>query len=278
MLPPKNPADCARPVDAVADAQTIEQAVTDFVDKTFSLRGSLGLHRHAIGWDLLRAPANVVLSPLFLLQRVLGWGLLKLRLRRASHWLLARPVLLQTALNAELDRRLARDLLEPLGLTPDANALETYAGTRAATGEFTVTLGVTGAGAAAFHAITPGVTSLAPAVAAVIANATAIATFPLGGALGGLWYTWFPPKPDLQLILTSFFLLAALLALLSTFIGLLTDPLQRKLGWHQARLRRLLNALAREKDKGFAAPELLLARSGDLADMGLTLLRFLRGG
>ena len=34
-----------------------------FVDQHFSLTGTLRLHRRAIGWDLLRVPANLLLSP-----------------------------------------------------------------------------------------------------------------------------------------------------------------------------------------------------------------------
>src|SRR6266699_7183118 len=33
-----------------------------FVDRHFSLVGSLALHRNALGWDVLRAPLNIVLA------------------------------------------------------------------------------------------------------------------------------------------------------------------------------------------------------------------------
>lgn len=36
--------------------------VRPFVDANFSVAGSARLHRHALGWDLLKAPANVMLS------------------------------------------------------------------------------------------------------------------------------------------------------------------------------------------------------------------------
>ncbi len=36
--------------------------VKPFIDLNFTISGSARLHRHAIGWDLLRAPANVALS------------------------------------------------------------------------------------------------------------------------------------------------------------------------------------------------------------------------
>jgi hypothetical protein len=36
--------------------------VDEFVDRHFSLRGALAIHRAALGWDLLRAPANLALG------------------------------------------------------------------------------------------------------------------------------------------------------------------------------------------------------------------------
>ena len=39
------------------------ECVDVFVDRHFSLTGTLQLHRPAIGWDLLRVPANLLLSP-----------------------------------------------------------------------------------------------------------------------------------------------------------------------------------------------------------------------
>ena len=42
------------------------ECVDAFVDRHFSLTGALRLHRQAIGWDLLRVPANLLLSPVTL--------------------------------------------------------------------------------------------------------------------------------------------------------------------------------------------------------------------
>jgi Family of unknown function (DUF6635) len=36
--------------------------VDAFVDHHFSLAGSLALHRKALGWDVLKAPANILLA------------------------------------------------------------------------------------------------------------------------------------------------------------------------------------------------------------------------
>ncbi len=36
--------------------------IPEFVRRNFRLRGALGLHRHALGRDLVRAPANLALA------------------------------------------------------------------------------------------------------------------------------------------------------------------------------------------------------------------------
>ena len=80
--------------------------------------------------------------------------------------------------------------------------------------------------------------TLSSAIAGAIAQQTAIAAFPLGAGLGGLWYGLFPATagPGLLAATTGgVFLGGALLAALS---GIVTDPLQRRLGLHRRRLLR----------------------------------------
>lgn len=38
--------------------------VDAFVDRHFSLAGSAAIHRNAVGWDMLKAPANITLAGL----------------------------------------------------------------------------------------------------------------------------------------------------------------------------------------------------------------------
>ncbi|WP_435167591.1 DUF6635 family protein [Falsirhodobacter sp. 1013] len=255
-------------------------AVEAFTARNFSLWGSIKLHRHAVGWDLLRAPANVTLAPLFLIQKLAGALLAWVRLPRAARWVTARPLMFRTALAAELDRRLHRDLLEPLGLIP-LGAIDDYVATRNATNEIATTVGTIGFGAVTFKSLTPGVLSLAPALAAVMAQGAAVASFPLGGALGAVWYSAFPSRVPLSTVLLTGAALVLVLAVMATFAGIVTDPIQRRLGLHQHRLRRLVNALAAEIEAPgtgrFAVPEHYVARGGDLADAAVNALRWFKG-
>lgn len=64
-----------------------ETEVRRFVRARFGLRGTLNLHHHALGLDLLRAPVNVMLSPVFLLSRLLAALMRRLGMARAADWL-----------------------------------------------------------------------------------------------------------------------------------------------------------------------------------------------
>ena len=83
-----------------------------FVDANYSLLGSLRLHRHAMGLDLLRATANVALVPPYLAMQLGQAGLRRLGARKAARWLGRRKVFLDTDVARELTFRLHRDLLE----------------------------------------------------------------------------------------------------------------------------------------------------------------------
>lgn len=85
--------------------------VEPFVDRNFSISGSARLHRHALGWDLLRAPANVALA----LPQVglkLSAGVARRLGRSETAASLARQNLfVDTAVARELRWRLMTDLL-----------------------------------------------------------------------------------------------------------------------------------------------------------------------
>lgn len=85
--------------------------VGPFVDANFSFAGSARLHRHALGWDLLRAPANVALS---LPQVGLKLGAAAARglgRRKTAAALDRQDLFLKTAVTRELRWRMMTELL-----------------------------------------------------------------------------------------------------------------------------------------------------------------------
>lgn len=289
--------------------------VDDFIDRHFSLLGSLALHRKALGWDLLKAPANIALAvPYFgaqLSARIAG----RLGAKRLSRYLTARPILLKTAVAREIEWLLMTDLLElpfaqgrrstrkdalaeaVLASPPVQSALAelleavraragdpsfrdslermiaTYTETRAAAAEIATTMMTMAAGAAVMKQITPGAMVLGPALAGAIAYDTAVASFPFGTTLGGLWYTLFPVSASAALMLGITGSLMGAGAVLAAFSGIVADPVQRLLGLHRRRLVRLIDALERHfarDDGNFVARDHYVARL-------LTLFELLSG-
>ena len=88
------------------------ERVTAFVDRHFGLIGALRLHRHALGLDLLRAPANVLLMVPYLSMQLGGAALRRLGARRAARRLSSRTPFLDTDVARELTWRLHTELLE----------------------------------------------------------------------------------------------------------------------------------------------------------------------
>src|SRR5215831_2433110 len=190
-----------------------------FIDRHFTLAGSIALHRRALGWDLLRAPANLFLAGPALAVKLTALAARRLGMARPAAWLAGRRLLLETEIAREIERLVATEFLEvpcrrrdrgspcdalaetiladeraagllvaPAGAAPDfrrrlAAAVETYLGSRTATAEITTGFVAAGLGAVVLKQATPGLVTLSSAVAAMIAQQTAIAAFPLGAGL-----------------------------------------------------------------------------------------------
>lgn len=284
-----------------------------FVDRNFSLTGSLALHRAALGWDIARAPLNLTLAmPQVAMQ--LGTKLArKLGARRAEK-LLDRSVLLRTDVAEEIEWRIMTDLLElpisqktrisarngltdailespllegtieslleaigrhrqdPLFAARLREAMTEYGVTRGAAAEITTGLLNLGAGALAVQKLTPGAVTLGPALAGVISQHVAAGSFPLGAWAASAWYVVFPlapPAAGLVMTTTGGLMLAS--ASLAAFAGIIADPVQRRLGLHQKRLTKMVDALERQffdpAAPGFAVHDHYVARLLDLFDI-----------
>ena len=286
--------------------------VDSFVTRHFSLRGTLRLHRGAVGWDILKAPLNLSLTlPQLLLH--LTASLIKRAGAPGLARALDRSILLPTSVSREIEWLIVTELLElPFiqgarestrdalsdailadpaveqaveqasgqasgqGTDPAfrerlARAVKTYGATRVAAAEITTGFVSLSAGALALNKLTPGAASLGPALAAIVAQQAAVAAFPLGGWLGGVWYGLFPVSPKLGLVVTTTVSLMAALAVFAAFAGIVFDPIQRALGLHRMRLQRMIEALERSffdpKSRAFAVHDHYVARLLDVFDL-----------
>ena len=290
---------------------TRHERIDLFVDRHFTLAGSLKLHRRAIGWDLLRAPANLFLAGPALSVKLASWAARRAGNHRLAAWLAGCRLLVQTDVAHEVEWLIATELLEIpcrrrdraayrdaiaetiladsraaerlgaqlnslAGRDPEfrdrvLSAIENYLGSRTATAEIATGFLAAGFGALAVKQATPGLVTLSSAIAGAIAQQTAIAAFPLGASLGGLWYGLFPATAGTGLLVATtggVFLGGALLAALS---GIVTDPLQRRLGLHRRRLLRLLRALegilSAETGQSLTIYDHYVARLADIFDI-----------
>jgi hypothetical protein len=297
------------------------QCVGPFVDRHFSMRGTLRLHRVALGWDIARAPLNLSLAVPQVVARLGALAASRLGAVRVAR-ALGRPLILETAVareivwlvNTELlelpfaqpGRVSTRDALaESILATPEvdalmrgalaeigrrgddpefrarlAHAMGEYTVSRAAAAEITTGLLSLSAGALALQKLTPGAASLGPALAGIMAQQAAVASFPLGGWLGGVWYGLFPLAPSLGLVAgtTGGLMLGA--SVFAAFAGVVSDPVQRALGLHRRRLHRMINALERQVSNptaaGFAVHDHYVARLLDVFDIVGAAVRLAR--
>ncbi|WP_417268740.1 DUF6635 family protein [Celeribacter sp.] len=260
------------------NVRDVRQRVDAFVRTHFNVVGTLRLHREALGWDLLRAPVNVVLAPLYLLLKLTGAVAQRLGFHSISNALKKRQVFLKTAVARRIETHIATDLLENASLTPRSRALiDQYTSTRSAVAEITTSLLVLLAGLVLFGTATPGIASLTPKMSGFVAHAAAVADFPLGTRLGSLWYGVFPVALPVWFVIGTGVVLAMIASIVTTFAGIIADPIQSRLGIHRRRLLRLLDKIsAVEGHTSDLAPEHILARLADLTDAGISLLRAFR--
>ncbi len=317
------------PVDEALARDIVDQAVSrycamrrakveQFAKDNFSFIGSLRLHRHAIGLDVLRAPANLALTAPFLTMQILAKGARMLRRNQSAVWLESRRFYLKTDVARELEWRLFIDFLElpyrqgervsehdalaeellrdarvegaiaerlkASGVSGDdtdfrawlSGAVHTYQSTRVSSADMSNTLLGAGIGAVAFKQLTPGMMSLGPVAAHALVQSAAIASFPLGAGIGGLWYGLFPAVAPAAVTIGTTGGLVAAGAVFAAFSGVVSDPIQRRFGIHQRRLKKLLIALESElRGKGearFTVRDHYVARIFDLFE-GLNVIR-----
>ncbi|WP_455205373.1 DUF6635 family protein [Kaarinaea lacus] len=152
-----------------------------------------------------------------------------------------------------------------------ARQLNQYTDSRLAAADLACGVITLSGGAALFKQLTPGALSTGSALAAAVAQQSAIAKFAFGSTLGSVYYGIFPASVSLGLLAASTGGVLAALGVISAFSGVITDPLQKSLGTHQRRLHKLIDALEQQffqqSNKEFYPKDHYIARIFDLFDM-----------
>lgn len=159
-----------------------------------------------------------------------------------------------------------------------AQALGAYSGNRAAAAEIANIFVSLGAGAALLHQATPGVLTLGPALANLIAQSLNTQSMP--AALTAITLGIAPVHASATLTASATAAVAATLAASSAISGAITDPIQSALGLHQRRLIALSNAvellLLGDDRTRLVAHDHYVGRVGDLVDLFVGVWRFAR--
>jgi hypothetical protein len=175
--------------------------------------------------------------------------------------------------------QLALDYLEQinhLADKPDFQArlerqLTAYTDTRIAAADLACGLLTLSSGALMFKQLTPGAMSTGSALAAAIAQHSAISHFMFGSSLGSIYYSVFPAAASFGLLAATTGGVLAALGVLSAFSGIITDPLQKQFGVHERRLYKLIDALEaqfiEDSNKRFYPKDHYIARILDLFDV-----------
>lgn len=274
-----------------------------FVERNFGWKGALALHRHALGGDLWRAPLNAALVAPAVLMKGIAFGLDKAGRKRAARWLKSREIFLNTDVAREVDWLLHSELFElpyahgarlnakdalaeailadrrtqaalatlngPWGEAErtrlDARLRESlaiYMQGRIAISEI-ANVGLTLAvGGSLLHQVTPGMLTLGPALADFVARNLALSA---GAALTAA-------ATGAALVASAAFVAAS---------GIVTDPIQARLGIHQRRLLKMADALEaaflNREGPAFTAREQYVARLAELFDVAAAVFRAAKG-
>ena len=231
------PGDMQEAVTSYADA--CRARIPGFVARHFGWRGSLRLHRTAVGLDLLRAPLNVLLVGPTLFLRLAGLACRWLGWRRLGTWLARRNLFVETNLARRMADLVVSELLRlddaPWAIDPEARQrirelIAEYLAARNAVAEFAAGVVAIGVGIALVQALTPSAITLGPLLAREFAQSDAIDAFWLGPWAGAIWYGWYPADASWgETILTTATVMGCF-ALIATFMGLITDPLLHAAG------------------------------------------------
>lgn len=276
--------------DLAAYFAAVRARVPAFTRRHFGPLGALRLHKEALGLDLLRAPFNVLLvGPAFFLQ--LAARLLRLiGLKRAGNWLATRRLFLETRLSRRMAELVFDELLDLDKAAPDKDRLPPwakrvedliaeYVAARHAVAELAAGAAALVIGLVLLQALTPSALSLGPILAQEYAQSSAIQDFWAGSWAGSYYHSWYPAEASLAEKAGTTVLVMIAFAVGSTFIGLITDPLQQALGLHRRRLERFVDTLRQQAsggEAGLGLPDPYIARLADVVDwvaMGYRMIR-----
>ena len=208
----------------------------------------LGYQRLAAGFN--RIPAGFETN----VQREVAWlvytELLEVPFRDGKRDSL-KDALLEELINQPAITALYRPYVEPLWRrdghpefkTNLEKTLREFCLTRDAASDMATNTMTMLAGGVLFKQMTPGALAISGAISQALAYHLAVSSFFLGPTFGALYYHYFPPTPSSGLLIATVIGAMMVLALVTSFSGVIVDPILALLGVHERRLQRFITHL-----------------------------------
>ncbi|TCK02599.1 DUF6635 family protein [Marinobacterium mangrovicola] len=280
--------------------------VPAFIRRHFQYPGAIATNRVALGWDMLRAPVNLLWAPMYALASVLK---ALTRKRKGLGWLYSAAALVPAGFTTRVQQHISDliliellndgkegELLESYLLEAlealyarhtceaadhrqfirtieplVADALSQYRVTRTASADITNSISCTVLGAFAFQKFTPGGIGLGVVLASIVAKTLAARDFIFGETAGNWYYGLFPPEPSWTITAGVMLTVLSALAAFAALSGMIFDPVQASLGMHKRRLNKLLDHLERDVNRStqssFRPKDQFVARILDAFDL-----------
>lgn len=150
-------------------------------------------------------------------------------------------------------------------------SLTHYVDSRSHAAELANAMLASAVGVLLFKQWTPGAASLGPLLAQAVAQKTAPLWLPLGGKLIGILPASLAASAPMVATAGATLGLLGIGALLASFSGIVTDPIQARVGLHHYRLRRLVNRMERsllgQDQASYTLPDRYAARLFDILDL-----------
>lgn len=296
--------------------QKRKELVPAFINKHFSFYGSLKLHQKAISKDIFIIPINIIWLVFKLCLTLLASLFKKIGFDSFANLIKKLPAGIETNVEKEINRLIYIELLElPFQhdnriTTKDAlleeilkdkklaelltghditlpntaelqknlrDKLKEYAITRTSASEIASNIVLISLVYVFLGKTTFGTIGAGQLGAQVYSESLAISNFWLGPTIGSWYYSFIPVIVPISHIILITGIAIISMAFLSTFIGIVADPVQTKLGIHKRRLIILIDKLHHDllmnTNSSYNLKDKYVSRLFDIFDLMSTIIR-----
>lgn len=255
--------------------------VEPFLERHFSLAGTIMLQKRSLLGDLLCYPINTIWAIPYLFIKKCTESMDKLGWTTASSFLSTVPSGMRRRYHKDIEISIKNEILEwptewririddrhsfvaalrrheaidrlltspefrsqlDLALADINRLVESYCSNRSLTSDLAGSLLTIAVGWLMFGDHSLGIEGIGERIANQRAKDKAASSFILGSGLGSMFYSVFPPKPSMWEIMLATAAVGLLLTMCGMIIGVFTDPVLRRLGLHYRQLQSLLDAI-----------------------------------